>query len=70
MFTTIPNLFKLDDLRGKLIKLILVNGEQYICIPRDFTPIEGRVAYTVEIVEGEDSGYSIDVYRSGNKRYS
>ncbi|MEQ8176675.1 MAG: hypothetical protein ABRQ26_16605 [Syntrophomonadaceae bacterium] len=61
MVTTIPNLFRLDDLRGQKIKLSLKDGQEYTCVPRDFTPWDGDVVYTLEILEGEDAGYDLDV---------
>lgn len=61
MKTSIPNLFQMDDLRGKKIKLIMRDGNEYICIPQDFFPTDDGVAYTVEIVEGEDKGLDLDI---------
>jgi len=59
--TTIPNLDRLEELRGQKVKLLLNDGQSYICVPRDYVPLRGSVGYALEIAEGEDQGYFLEV---------
>ena len=61
MTTSIPKLDHLEELRGKKIRLLLNDGQSYVCIPRDYVPLKGDVGYWVDIIEGEDEGYSLEV---------